>query len=497
MLKKIIKKNWLLILIILLAVFLRLYRIGDYMEFLGDQGRDVLIIRDFLKNGNLFFIGPQTSIGNMYLGPYFYYLIAPALLLSNFNPVGPAIFIALINIATVFLTYWVGTKWFNKSTGLIAAFIFAISPVAIKYSTFIWNPNIMAFFSLLFVYLFFTSFRTKKYKYFIFASLAFVMVMNSHYLGLALLPFIGLYWLFYLIKFIKTKSNQLKPFLVNTILAVFVFILSLIPQVLFDIKHNGQNFKALLTFFTQRETTVSIKPYKSIPELPNIFNQINTSLLGGKIETYGLIISIVFAFLLLLTLIKFKTQKSSFWYIFLWFLSGIISLALYKQHVYDHYFTFLFPVVFLFIAFLISKYKLLGIPLLIAISVFSITQNPFKQSPNYQLVHSKNNAAAITQHSQESDGNYNITMLAAYNDFRALAPRYFLTNMEQSGRLLDQEKYQEANTLFVIIDDPTKWPEGINSDIWEINIFDSREIADEFFSSDGVKIFKLTHNQND
>jgi hypothetical protein len=323
------------------------------------------------------------------------------------------------------------------------------------------------------------------------------MVMNSHYLGLALLPFIGLYWLFYLIKFIKTKSSQLKPFLVNTILAVFVFVLSLIPQVLFDIKHNGQNFKALLTFFTQRETTVSIKPYKSIPELPNIFNQINTSLLGGKIETYGLIISIVFALLLLLTLIKFKTQKSSFWYIFLWFLSGIVSLALYKQHVYDHYFTFLFPVVFLFIAFLISKYKLLGIPLLIAISVFSISQNPFKQSPNYQLVHSKNNAAAITQHSQESDGNYNITMLAAYNDFRALAPRYFLTNMEQSGRLLDQEKYQEANTLFVIIDDPTKWPEGINSDIWEINIFDSKEIADEFFSSDGVKIFKLTHNQND
>ena len=139
MLKKILKKNWLLILIILLAAFLRLYRIGDYMEFLGDQGRDVLIIRDFLKNGNLFFIGPQTSVGNMYLGPFFYYLITPSLLLSNFNPIGPAIFIALINIGAVFLSYWVGKKWFNKSTGLIAAFIFAISPVAIKYSTFIWN----------------------------------------------------------------------------------------------------------------------------------------------------------------------------------------------------------------------------------------------------------------------------------------------------------------------------------------------------------------------
>jgi len=220
------------------------------MEFLGDQGRDILIIRDFLKNGNLFFIGPQTSIGNMYLGPFFYYLIAPSLLLANFSPIGPAIFIALINIAAVYLVYFIGKKWFNKSTGLISAFIFAISPVAIKYSNFIWNPNIMAFFSLLFVYFFFEAFRTKKYKNFIFASLSFVMVMNSHYLGLALLPFVGLYWLFNLYKIIKKKSPDLKPFLINTFFAFFVFILSLTPQILFDIKHNGQNTKALLTFFT-------------------------------------------------------------------------------------------------------------------------------------------------------------------------------------------------------------------------------------------------------
>jgi 4-amino-4-deoxy-L-arabinose transferase-like glycosyltransferase len=226
-LKKNLKKYWILIVILIVGAIFRLYRIGDYMEFLGDQGRDVVIIKDFWQNGNLFFIGPQTSIGNMYLGPWFYYLIAPSLLIANFNPIGPAIFIALLNILTIYLLYFVGNKWFSKSVGLISAFLFAISPVVIKYSNFIWNPNIMPLFSLLFVYFFFEGFKSKKFHYFIFASLSFVMVINSHYLGLALLPFTGIYWAYSFFSYIRKKSKQLKPFLLNTLLAFIVFILSL------------------------------------------------------------------------------------------------------------------------------------------------------------------------------------------------------------------------------------------------------------------------------
>ena len=160
MFKKFFQKNWLIIIILVIASFLRLYKIADYMEFLGDQGRDVVIIKDFWKSFNLFFIGPQTSIGNMYLGPFFYYLIAPSLLVANFSPVGPAVFIALLNIFTVYLIYFIGNRWFDKKTALISSFLFAISPVVIKYSNFIWNPNIMPLFSLLFVYFFFESFRS-------------------------------------------------------------------------------------------------------------------------------------------------------------------------------------------------------------------------------------------------------------------------------------------------------------------------------------------------
>ncbi len=62
-----IKLRWetvALVVILLIALGLRLYRIDGYLTFLGDEGRDVRIVRDLLA-GNLVFIGPMTSIGNV------------------------------------------------------------------------------------------------------------------------------------------------------------------------------------------------------------------------------------------------------------------------------------------------------------------------------------------------------------------------------------------------------------------------------------------------
>jgi len=458
------------------------------MEFLGDQGRDVVIIKDFLKNGNLFFIGPQTSIGNMYLGPYFYYLIAPSLLLSGYSPVGPAVFISLLSVATVALIFFISKKWFNLKTAYIAAFLYAISPVVIKYSNFIWNPNIMPFFSLLFVYFFFESFRVKKYHYFLYSSLAFIMVMNSHYLGLALLPFTGLFWLYNLVKFIKTKSLDLKPFIKYTLLAALVFIISLTPQILFDIKHNGQNAKALLNFFTYRETTVNIKAYKAIPEIPSLFNQVNTRLLAGKNETAGLIISIIFAIGLIPFILKFKTQKINFWIIFFWYLSGLVSLALYKQHVYDHYFAFLFPVIFILVAFLISKSKLFGVLLFILITIFSLMEIPFRWQPNYQLKTTIQIADLIISNSNGKD--FNFALLAKQN----YDPTYRYILGEKEAKIVNLPE-KLADQLFVVCEPFQIDCNPINNPEWSVAAFGWAKI-DNQWEINGIKIFKLVHNPN-
>ena len=489
MLKKFFIKNWVLIAIIIVGAFFRLYQIDGYMEFLGDQGRDVSIIRDFLKKGDLFFIGPQTSIGNMYLGPYFYYLITPSLWLANFSPVGPAVFIALINIATIFLIYFVSNRWFNRNVGLIAAFLFAISPVVIKYSNFIWNPNIMPFFALLFIYFFFESFRLQKYNFFIWASLAFIMVINSHYLGLALLPLVGIYWLFNLIKFIKTKSKFLKPFLINSLIALVIFILSLIPQILFDVKHQGQNVKALINFFTYRETTVNIKPYKAIPKLPELFNQINTRLLAGKDETVGVIVSVIFIIGIILYIFKKPKSKSlSFWVVLGCYLSGLIALALYKQHIYDHYFGFLFPVVFILAAVVINKFKIIGYLSLILISVFSFINNPLRWPPNNQLATVKKIDDSIIQASNSQ--KYNFALLAKQN----YDPPYkYILTQKDSTKLVSLHD-QITDQLFVVCEPFQIDCNPINNPEWNVAAFGWAKI-DSQWEINGIKVFKLVHTQ--
>jgi hypothetical protein len=66
----------LLVLVLLLSAFLR------YMIFLGDEGRDVLVVKGILE-GNLTFLGPRASAGDFYLGPIYYYMMVQFLHVST------------------------------------------------------------------------------------------------------------------------------------------------------------------------------------------------------------------------------------------------------------------------------------------------------------------------------------------------------------------------------------------------------------------------------
>src|SRR3990167_6615628 len=202
-----IKQNKLLIFILVVAAVSRLWNVGGVLDFKGDEGRDLRVISRFIKDFDLMFIGPRTSIGDMYLGPLYYYLISPALLLGNFSPVGPAVFVCLIGVATVYLVWLIGKEWFGRAAGFVAAGLYAISPVVIENSRDSWNPNVMPFFSLITMYSAWRAFSTKRYKWLIVSAVSFAFALHSHYLGLLLLPTIGITWL---LVFWKEPKNRAK-----------------------------------------------------------------------------------------------------------------------------------------------------------------------------------------------------------------------------------------------------------------------------------------------
>lgn len=142
-----------LIAILIIGAYLRLYRISEYLTFLGDEGRDVLIVKRMIVDGKWTLLGPTASVGGFYMGPAYYYFMAPFLWLFRLDPVGPAIMVALVGVLTIGLVYVLGCQIYNRYAGIVAASLYAVSPVIISYSRSSWNPNIVPFFASLLILL--------------------------------------------------------------------------------------------------------------------------------------------------------------------------------------------------------------------------------------------------------------------------------------------------------------------------------------------------------
>ncbi|MCX6724737.1 MAG: glycosyltransferase family 39 protein, partial [Candidatus Shapirobacteria bacterium] len=221
------KNNYLifLILIILLAAFLRFWRLPEYLTFLGDEGRDALVLKRMIVDHKLRLIGPVTSIGNMYLGPLYYYLVLPAAFVSHLSPVGPAFFVALLGVLSVGLIFWWGKEWVGEKAALVAAFLYALSPVVIIYSRSSWNPNVMPFFTLITMFGLWRVWRQQQFWWLPIIGLALSFALQSHWLGLLLLPTVFIFWLLTLID-LKKEKKSIKSFLCQTsfLLIIFLFL---------------------------------------------------------------------------------------------------------------------------------------------------------------------------------------------------------------------------------------------------------------------------------
>ncbi len=480
----------LLILILLLALGLRTYRIGEFMTFLGDEGRDVRIVRDLVTKGNLVFIGPQTSIGNMYLGPLYYYMMAPALLLSGLNPVGPAVMIALLGTLTVWLTWFVGRRWFGPAAGLVAALLYAVSPVAIIYARASWNPNPMPFFALLCIWGIYEVWQSKKYFWLPIVGVSYAFALQMHYLGLLLIPVLGLFWLLSFLP-IKKEPKAKSIFIKQTLIALGLFLMLMSPLVLFDIKHQGMNFNAFKAFFTDRQTTVNLNPVRSDRFLPIILMTVSDLVLARQ----TLFAPLAATLLLLLSVLLYlkSTRRASMQLLFVWLGFAILGLSVYKQHVYIHYLGFIYPAVYLLLGLLLGyllnqKFFLKIIAGLIVIFLvgYSLFFSPVRETPNRQLQRTE---AAVDLIVKEAKGQpFNFGLIAKQNYDESY--RFFLEN-KKANLVRGEEKV--VDQLFVICEDGDKCqPEG--NPAWQIAVFGPSHVV-ESWNIDYLKIYRLVHTK--
>lgn len=493
--------------ILLIAAVLRLYRIADYMTFLGDEGRDAIIVRRLLVDGDLILIGPGTSIGNMYLGPLYYYLIAPSLLLANFSPIGPAVFVALLGIATVFGVYYVGREWFGRSAGLISAFLYSLSSVVIIYSRSSWNPNIMPFFALFCIYSLWKIWEKRRWKWLFVLATSFAFVLQSHYLGLLLAPTILIFWVwtFRNLKLIGNRKLEIGNFLRYSAIGMAIFAGLMSPLVIFDARHGWNNFAAVKKFFVERQETVSARPWSALPKFIPLSEKITTRLVTGKNASAGVKVTLIASIgVLWLTYLglrrrKVEVNRKALLLIFSWLGFAVLGLGLYKQEIYDHYFGFFFAAPFLLIGAVLGYInsrgalgKIVSLVALLILLELGLKDTPLGYPPNYQLVRTREVAAKIRDEAFGEKFNLAVVAERNYED----AYQYFLEAWDTEVTDIDPLVLDETigKYLFVVCELPREKCDPTNNPKAEVANFGWSKVEAEW-EVGGVILYKLAHAQ--
>jgi 4-amino-4-deoxy-L-arabinose transferase-like glycosyltransferase len=499
----------LFIFIIILAAFLRLYQISSYMEFLGDEGRDVLVAKDILS-GHLTLLGPRSSAGDFYMGPFYYYLITPFLLLSNYDPVGPAIMVALFGVATVFLIYLVGKKFFGPVAGLFAAALYAVSPLVLAYSHSSWNPDILPFFSLLLIFVVYKAVAERRsWKYFLLIGILLGICLQLHYLSLFLAVIIFTY--IFLMQWLTNKKIMIVPLFKNYLEIIFGSIISLSPFILFEFRHDFLNTRGILKFIlgdtvvqsysvqTNFFTTVSQVFFRiwsrlildfPAPDKAVHFTSVQLEIWGGA----ALIIAIA-------SIIVLFKQKNKFVSLLLglWLFLGVLLFGLYKKEIYDYLFTFIFPLPFLLVGNLLAFiyhfdkrrvfYVFLSLILFSSIFVIDLLDTPFRYEPNNQ----RDQAKKIVQFAISKTNNqpFNFALLSGGNaDF---AYRYYFEILGRKPILLenlekDPRRKSATSQLLIVCEDIHCNP--IGNPLHDVAAFGRAEIVGVWDVS-VVKVYKL------
>ncbi|MDD2822933.1 MAG: glycosyltransferase family 39 protein [Candidatus Daviesbacteria bacterium] len=475
------------------AAFLRFYRLPDYMTFLGDEGRDALIVKDILVNHIIPSIGPPSSVGNIYLGPLYYYMMAVPMGIFWLNPVAATAMVALIGVMAVALIYYLARVWFGVCAAILAASLYALSFVTITYSRSSWNPNPVPFFTLLAILGFYKARQSKNFLWLILTGISLAAAVQMHYLSLILLPIFGLLWVFELKdQVIRQKYSH---FIFGTISAITVFILMLMPLILFDFRHNFLNYRGIVSLFTQSDSSVGFNIFTSLGKILPIFND---KLIGRYLGAENIIVTLFISILVIVPLIyglykSFRQSKGdNSWSVFalgIWLIVGLFGISLFKLEIYDHYLGFISPVPFLLLGGFVGIFKnkiglIITIIIIFIVGFLNLQKTTILQPANYQLERTQQISKYIIQ--EVGNKQFNFALLSENNYDSAY--QYFLDLYGNKPRVVPVDI---TDQLYVVCEDKVCKPVGNAK--YEIAGFGWTLIEKEEIVS-GVKVFKLVHN---
>lgn len=409
------KTTFLFLALVILATFLRFFRIYELTEFLADQGRTGIVVYQAWIDKSLPLVGPPVLTG-AHLGPFFYYLVGPSFILANFNPLGPALLMAFLGVLTVVLVFYIGERVFGFWIGLFIAAVYTVSPVLITQTRTLWDPTPIPFFALLLVVSFYKIYQEKKFRWFLVVGALVGMLVQLHYPNLFFIP-LSVLFLSYVI-FLERKKGAGKNIIGWLLLGILAFFATLSPFLLYETQHWFVDLREIaLTFILGGEGATTVPFFGRVLDV--------TARLFHAIFPFHQWLTLVLASVTMIV----PLVKPRFWHVFFltWFVIGTLAISLYKGTMFDHYLSFLAPVPFFLLGNLIkTSQHYLNRNIVVAVTVVLLLLNlrnvDIFSKGNDDITRTKLMTAEIMEQANNTPFSFTITSSRSFTD---LHYRYF------------------------------------------------------------------------
>ncbi len=332
-------------------------------EYLSMEAKKIIIDKDFTL------IGAPTSVGGMFIAPFYNYFMALAHFVGGMNPYTVDFVSSLWGVANLVAIFLVGKKLFGLKVGL---FSFIIALLSFQFLRTEGLPPLLfplPFCSLLIFYLL----TKKRINWFWLAALV-GFSFHLHFSAVFFLPMI-----FFVLLWQKPKDFSIKKLFIPFL--IILFFVS--PLILFELRNQFFISKNFVVFLRQKGGDF------------NLFSQILKSLdislrnLGNLVYHQPLSFSKIFlsSFFLLMTFFSGRKRKIVLLSL-VWILLPILIFAFYKGHIINYYFVIQEPIFFLLIGLSLDFIfeKLVG-KFLIVFSLCFLTFVSLRSSISWQSCH--------------------------------------------------------------------------------------------------------------
>jgi len=362
------KSAWILGVILLAALFLRLFRLTELFHFTMDEELIAWRAWGLFHLHRPFLIGGISPL-QVHLPPYFYYFSSLLLWPFRFDPVGWGWWAGLFSLITVFILY-------KLSRNLIAPLLYSVSLTAVLFDRHYWP----LFFNPLFILLVLWALKQKRY---LVLMLTLVLAVTADPSNLTLVLFVLIY-----------NARALGKYLW---LGAGIFIA---PLLLFDLRHQWQNLSGVSRLFGQLGTREpNFNGFLLLPQsLVRFWYTAQTNLIEvysycipyAQARLSGISIWLLLAAAIIIILAVRRHRE-----IRLLLLSYFVSLGVFGLlgfSLFDHYLTGLMPIWAMLTAMIIRRLPKLSALLVLVVFVslnlyqFSRVNNPYGLKFKQELI---------------------------------------------------------------------------------------------------------------